>query len=86
MRLKNHVFFKLIFFVTAITNISFCANKSSLNKGSPVANKTYYFSASGNDNSDGSVMKPFKTINKLNHLHLQAGNAVYFHGGDTFQW
>ncbi|MEP6950026.1 MAG: right-handed parallel beta-helix repeat-containing protein [Ginsengibacter sp.] len=49
-----------------------------------VGNKTYYFSARGNDNGDGSIMKPFRTINKLNQLRLQAGNAVYLHGSDTF--
>jgi hypothetical protein len=81
---KNHMFFKLIFFVIAITNINFCANKSSFDQ-STVTNKAYYFSKAGNDNSDGSIMRPFKTISKLNQLHLQPGNAVYFHGGDTFE-
>jgi Right handed beta helix region len=83
VRLKNHVFFIVTFFVIAITNINFCANKSSFEQ-SLAGNKIYYFSATGNDNADGSIMRPFKTLDKLNQLHLQAGNAVYFHGGDTF--
>ncbi len=29
-------------------------------------------------------MHPLKTIVKLNSLHLQAGDRIYFHGGDTF--
>ncbi|HEY4154887.1 MAG TPA: right-handed parallel beta-helix repeat-containing protein [Puia sp.] len=44
----------------------------------------YYFSASGNDQNDGSRDHPFNSISKLNGIHLQAGDAVYFHGGDTF--
>jgi len=84
VRLKNYIFFKLIFFVIAVTNTNFCPDTNSLNKPSLVTTKNYYFSAAGNDNNDGSITQPFKTINKLNRLHLQAGNTVYFRGGDTF--
>jgi hypothetical protein len=78
-------YFKIVFFVIAVTNINFCANKNSLTKKPLAGNKEYYFSASGNDNDDGSVAHPFKTINKLNRLRLAAGDAVYLHGGHTFR-
>lgn len=83
MRIKNQFFFKSILFVVAIINMNFCANKIHLTKHSPV-NKRYYFSSDGNDSNDGSIRHPFKSINKLNSLHLLPGDKVYFHGGDIF--
>jgi hypothetical protein len=46
---------------------------------------TYYVDAhSGNDANPGTLKKPFKTIERVNSLHLQAGNSVLFAGGQTF--
>ena len=47
--------------------------------------KTYYVSATGNDNNDGlSPEKAIKTIAKANTLALNAGDQVLFKKGDKF--
>lgn len=51
---------------------------------SPGAPKKYYFSASGNDKNNGSIDRPFRTLEKLNSLPLQAGDVVYLNAGDVF--
>ena len=45
---------------------------------------SYYISAGGDDSNPGSLHAPFRTIDKLNDLHLTAGDAVYFKAGETF--
>lgn len=46
---------------------------------------TYYVDAQlGDDANPGTLKKPFKTIEKINSLHLQEGNSVFFAGSQTF--
>ena len=45
----------------------------------------YYVSNEGNDENAGTKTKPFRSIDKVNTLHLQAGDTVYFKSGQTFQ-
>ena len=45
---------------------------------------SYYFSNNGNDTNTGSKIKPWKTIDKLNHARLLPGDICYFEGGQTF--
>ena len=49
------------------------------------AQRYYYADTSGNDNSVGTLYKPFKSIDKINSLHLKAGDKVYFRAGQTFE-
>ena len=44
----------------------------------------YYVSNQGDDKNPGTLIAPFKTIQKVNSLRLKSGNAVYFKGGETF--
>jgi hypothetical protein len=44
----------------------------------------YFVSVTGNDNNPGTRISPFKTIKKINRLHLTTGDAVYFKSGETF--
>lgn len=44
----------------------------------------YVDSLSGDDTNSGTLLKPFKSIKKINSLQLQAGNSVFFAGGQTF--
>ncbi len=37
----------------------------------------YYINANGNDDNDGSLQHPWRTINKLNEVRLQPGDHVY---------
>lgn len=41
-------------------------------------------SQTGDDTNPGTNKKPLKTIEKVNSLKLQAGNSVFFAGGQTF--
>lgn len=45
----------------------------------------YVNSQTGNDHNPGTIEKPFQTIAKVNQLKLQAGNSVFFAGGQTFE-
>jgi hypothetical protein len=47
--------------------------------------RTYYLSPSGDDSGKGTATRPWKTIGRLNQIHLRAGDAVYFQGGQVFQ-
>lgn len=44
----------------------------------------YVDSQLGNDANKGTLKKPLKSIEKINSLRLQAGNSVFFAGGQTF--
>ena len=50
-----------------------------------VSGRTYYIAKNGNSENDGlSPEKPI-TVDKLNELELDAGDAVLFNRGDTFR-
>jgi len=65
-------------FIVAITLYS-CSTVKLPEKAS-----VYYFSPSGNDNNDGSINSPWKTISKLNAIQLKAGDSVCFEGAKIF--
>ena len=45
----------------------------------------YYIDCqSGNDTNRGTLKRPFKTIEKVNSLQLQAGKSILFAGGQSF--
>jgi hypothetical protein len=46
--------------------------------------RVYYVSLYGDDTNPGTIEDPFKTINKVNDLHLMAGDTVYFKSGQVF--
>jgi len=46
--------------------------------------REFYVSNSGNDNNPGTKEKPFKTIDKLNHVNITTGDSVFFHAGQKF--
>lgn len=48
-------------------------------------NRTFYVSASGNDNTDGSLSKPWRTVEPVNNFDFQPGDVLYFAGGQTFE-
>ncbi|MFA5326324.1 MAG: right-handed parallel beta-helix repeat-containing protein [Prolixibacteraceae bacterium] len=47
--------------------------------------KYYVDAETGNDANPGTKRKPFETIGKINSLHLKAGSAVLFSGGQIFE-
>ncbi|HEY4875861.1 MAG TPA: right-handed parallel beta-helix repeat-containing protein [Puia sp.] len=75
-----------LFFLLLIIQVSY-SQKTSLqpySKEDRLAARNYYFSASGNDNNDGTINHPFSTISKFNSLSLNAGDKIYFKSGDIF--
>jgi hypothetical protein len=47
---------------------------------------SYYInSVNGKDNNPGTIEKPFQTIEKVNQMKLQAGNSIFFAGGQLFK-
>jgi hypothetical protein len=47
--------------------------------------RAYYISLQGNDVNPGTKAAPFKTIDKINNIRLNAGDTVYFQSGQTFK-
>ena len=47
--------------------------------------KTYYVSAEGNDQNDGSLSSPWKTIARVNRQQLQPGDSVLLRRNDAFR-
>src|SRR4030095_9007494 len=50
----------------------------------PASPRTYYLSASGDDENDGSSRGPWRTIDKINRTTLEPGDTVAFEGGSSF--
>lgn len=50
----------------------------------PAPSHFYVDAQLGDDANPGTLKKPFKTIEKINSLHLKEGNAVLFAGSQTF--
>ena len=46
--------------------------------------KSYYVNNSGNDENSGTKNKPFQSIQRVNRLHLAAGDTLFFQSGQTF--
>lgn len=51
----------------------------------PAHSRSFYISAGGNDNGDGSLTHPWQTIQQLNRIHLNEGDKIFFNGGDSFE-
>jgi hypothetical protein len=47
--------------------------------------RVYYVSSSGNDDSPGTLHKPFRSIDRVNLLDLSPGDAVCFEAGQIFK-
>ena len=47
--------------------------------------KTFYVSPAGNDNYEGSITKPWQTLERANRLVLSPGDTVLFEGGSVFR-
>ena len=61
-------------------------NAKNTNEAYEIKGKTYYISANGNDENDGlSKDKPFKTIDALDSIELEAGDAVLFERDSVFR-
>ncbi|HTE07206.1 MAG TPA: right-handed parallel beta-helix repeat-containing protein, partial [Flavitalea sp.] len=71
-RLNQITLFSLLFFL--------CALYSFGGKG-----RAYYLNASGDDTNDGSRKSPWKSIAKINAIHLQQGDSILFGGSQTFE-
>jgi len=47
--------------------------------------RAYYINLSGNDDNTGTQNSPWKTIQKINSIHFNAGDTVLFKAGQTFE-
>jgi len=43
-----------------------------------IKTKTYYLASTGNDKNKGTINSPWKTIKKINEVHLLHGDKVLF--------
>lgn len=75
-------FKKYIFYCAGFAGLLFLASPSIAN--SAIAGRAYYVNTSGNDRNAGTKNKPFQSVDKIESLHLAAGDTVYFKSGQTF--
>lgn len=47
--------------------------------------RAYYINISGNDGNTGTKKSPWKTIQKINSIHFNAGDTVLFKAGQSFE-
>ncbi|MBC7627660.1 hypothetical protein [Ferruginibacter sp.] len=43
-----------------------------------IKTKTYYLASTGDDKNKGTINSPWKTIKKINEVHLLPGDKVLF--------
>ena len=78
MSFKKYITYSCLIVVSILLT-----NKNSFAQHS-TASTAYYISTGGNDNDRGTQAAPFKTVEKVNNLHLKPGDKVYFKAGETF--
>lgn len=74
--LKNYVYTVCFCFIIMLFA---CTQNKTATSGN-----AYYISVSGNDSNKGNEAAPWKTIARLNTIHLNAGDTVYFEGSQVF--
>ena len=63
----------------------FLKEQHMMTENDSLPGSNYYVDGqSGNDENPGTLEKPFKTIEQINKLQLQAGKSVLFAGGQIF--
>jgi len=77
-KLFNLTWFIIILLLTA------CRDKADPKSGNKDSGKCYYVSTSGRDNSSGSRMAPWKTLNRISNTNLNPGDTVLFEGSAVF--
>ncbi|HTE01932.1 MAG TPA: right-handed parallel beta-helix repeat-containing protein [Mucilaginibacter sp.] len=70
----------LLLFGAAFAIATLTAKQASAN----TPHRSYYVNTAGNDANIGTKNKPFRSIDKVNNLHLVAGDTVYFKSGQIF--
>jgi hypothetical protein len=76
-------FKKTIFYHVVFVGVLLIRAQSIAQPGA--AGRSYYISKSGDDRNAGTKNKPFQSIEKINGLHLIAGDTVYFKSGQVFK-
>lgn len=71
---------RLLLLFALLLLLCHCSNR----KPALVQPRNYYISNSGNDSAQGTLLHPFQSIKKLNSITLNAGDIVFFKGGETF--
>jgi Right handed beta helix region len=77
MSIKNFMFFCCAVLISELISIKSFARQ--------VTSKIYYVDTTGNDDNPGTKISPFKTIQKINTIHLKPGDAISFKSGQTFK-
>ena len=71
----------VFFLITIIVFLSFSGGCTSTKDGKSLS---YYVSNTGNDDNPGTQKRPFRSIDRINGLDLNPGDAVFFAGGQVF--
>jgi len=77
MSLKKNIIYFVVFVGVSFLGIQGFAQPAA-------AKRSYYVNASGSDINTGTKNKPLQSIDKINSLHLNAGDTVFFKSGQTF--
>ncbi|MGA1978338.1 MAG: right-handed parallel beta-helix repeat-containing protein [Bacteroidales bacterium] len=77
--MKNFVWIHFI-----IVTIIFLSAGCHGNNGLRNRNHCYYISTTGDDHNPGSSVWPWKTLKKIETIHLSSGDTILLKGGDVF--
>lgn len=72
------------FFIFCNMLLASCHAESRKSTETNVSAKKYHFNNSGNDNNDGSIDHPLKSISRIKTLLLNAGDSILLAGGQVF--
>lgn len=86
IRIKKYVILLIVFLLTLNFSYANNTNKDINHKGVAVVGITYYVSASGNDDNNGtSESNAWRSISKVNKItKLSSGDKILFEGGSEF--
>lgn len=82
--LKRLSLFVRIFFAAVVIHVFTSAKNIGCRKPIEPGPRAYYLSDTGNDDHIGSIQNPWQTIEKINSIHLEPGDSVFFEGGKIF--
>jgi hypothetical protein len=72
------------FYISSGVLLASCQATIAKTATTPLLPRSYYINNNGDDNADGTIRHPWKSISKSKDLKLLTGDSVLLQGGQTF--
>ena len=83
--MSSQAIFYVMFVFNYLNAVSGVASPSINSKSTNKLNSNYYVSPDGDDDNPGTADKPWKTMRRINHVHLSPGDSVILSSDDVFE-